>query len=306
MTASSPSASVESAAPTRAARWAIPALILGIFAIGFSPIFVRLSEVGPLATAVNRLGLPLPFFWAYLLIRPERDWVRPRPMLLIALAGAFFAGDLAFWHWALKLTPVADATLLANISPVLVVALAWLLFGERVGRTFMLGGGIAVAGMVVLVARNLDLSSTAVLGDGLALIASLFYAAYLLTIARIRKHVSTLALMTIGSTVGTLLLIPLALAMDPTLFPTTLRGWLAVGGLALIAQSIGQLLLMFAFAHVSSGLGAIMLLMQPVVAATAAWVILGETISSLQAVGGAMILAGLFIARRDELANKTR
>jgi drug/metabolite transporter (DMT)-like permease len=305
MTASPPSASVELPPQRRGAHWALPALIAGVFAIGFSPIFVRLSDIGPVATAVDRLGLPLPFFWAYLLARPERDWTRPRPAALIALAGAFFAGDLAFWHWALKFTPVADATLLANVSPVLVVALAWVLFNERVGRTFIIGATIAVVGMVVLVARNLDLSSAAVRGDGLALIASLFYAAYLLTVAHIRKYVSTLALMTIGSTVGTILLIPVALIMDHTLFPTTLHGWLAVGGLALIGQAIGQLLLMFAFAHVSSGLGAIMLLMQPVFAAGAAWIILGEAITPLQALGGAMILGGLAIARRDELASKT-
>ncbi len=304
MTASPSSASVESPQQSRAAHWAIPALIIGIVAISFSPIFARLSEIGPVATAVDRLALPLPFFWAYMLARPEREWTQKRCLLLISLAGALFAGDLAFWHWALKFTPVADATLLANISPVLVVALAWFLFDERVGRVFMLGGGVAIVGMVVLVARNVELSSTAILGDGLALVASLFYAAYLLTVARIRKYVSTLALMTIGSTVGAILLVPILLASEPALWPSTLYGWLVVGGLALLGQSIGQLLVMFAFAHVSSGLGALMLLMQPVVSAAGAWVILDEPIAPIQALGGLMILIGLSIARRDSLATQ--
>jgi hypothetical protein len=41
-------------------RLALPALLAGGIAIGFSPIFVRLSELGPIATGFHRLFLALP------------------------------------------------------------------------------------------------------------------------------------------------------------------------------------------------------------------------------------------------------
>src|SRR4051812_18875159 len=94
-----------SAAIDRAARFAFPLLVLGSLAIGFSPIFVRLSDVGPSATAFWRIALALPLF--ALALRgapPPRRPATGRDHLTLALAGFCFAGDLAVWHWSIRLT----------------------------------------------------------------------------------------------------------------------------------------------------------------------------------------------------------
>src|SRR4029077_1501531 len=56
--------------PRQAAALALPALVLGSIAIGASPIFVRLSELGPVATAFHRMLWALPPL--YLWVRIER------------------------------------------------------------------------------------------------------------------------------------------------------------------------------------------------------------------------------------------
>jgi len=43
-----------------------------------------------------------------------------RTLLGLALAGVFFAGDLALWHWSIGVTSVANSTLLVNLAPVFV------------------------------------------------------------------------------------------------------------------------------------------------------------------------------------------
>ena len=110
--------------PERGARLAFAILLLGAVGIAFAPIFVRLSEVGPVATAFWRVCLAAPVLWLWMSASPPRPGGRTRkPESLrdyarLSLAGLFFAGDLAFWHWAIQFTSVANATLLANFAPI--------------------------------------------------------------------------------------------------------------------------------------------------------------------------------------------
>ena len=110
-------------------RAALIALLTGAAAIAFAPIFVRWSEVGPSATAFWRIALALPVLALWMSAERRSSaaaaTTRAAPAALTAsdrrrllLAGLFFAGDLAVWHWSIRFTSVANATLLANFTPV--------------------------------------------------------------------------------------------------------------------------------------------------------------------------------------------
>src|ERR1700754_257832 len=102
----------------RRAVIAFLALFLGAIAMGASPIFVRLADVGPFASAFWRTFLALPFLWVWMRLAGEDDTEGPygshSVMAPIALAGIFFAGDLFFWHLSILATTVANATFLAT------------------------------------------------------------------------------------------------------------------------------------------------------------------------------------------------
>ena len=135
--------------------FALPVLFLGATGIAFAPIFVRLSEVGPVSTAFYRLFFALPMLWIWTRIdiryadRKRREKPRvPRShkeWKLICLAGLFFAGDLAVWHWSIVFTSVANATLFANFAPIFVTFGAWLLFQERITWSLLIAPGPAAA-----------------------------------------------------------------------------------------------------------------------------------------------------------------
>jgi drug/metabolite transporter (DMT)-like permease len=293
-----------SARPTSwVARWALPILVFGTMALAFSPILVRLSDVGPIATGVNRMLLPLPFFFAWMLLKPTQrlslahDQGR-RDLKLLFLAGAFFAGDLCVWHWSIKLTSVANSTVLANLSPVFVVIAAWLLFNDRVSRTFLIGLLTALAGVAVLMSESLTVSATTLTGDVLGLVTSWFYAGYILTIARVRKRVPTAAAMAWGGLVASVILYVIAIAWEGNVWPETPRGWLVAIGLAGVTQIVGQTLIALSLAHVQAGFGAMVLLLQPALAALLAWALFGEPLSPWQVIGGIAILIGLELSRR--------
>ena len=272
-------------------------------ALAFSPIFVRLSEVGPIATGVNRMLLPLPVFFIWMWLVPTQrlglnSAQGQLDLRYLWLAGAFFAGDLCFWHWSIKLTSVANSTVLANLSPVFVVIGAWFLFKERVSRVFLYGLLMALFGVAVLMSESLQVSTTTLAGDALGLFTSWFYAGYLLTVARVRKRVPLAATMAWGGLAAAIILYLLAYAFEGNVWPDTLRGWLVAFGLAGVTQIVGQTLIALSLAHVPAGFGAMVLLLQPALAAVLAWVLFNEPLSLSQAIGGIAILIGLELSRR--------
>ena len=283
-------------------RLAFAALIAGGIAIAFSPIFMRLSEVGPIATAVHRLVLGLPLFWLWLALEQgdgqQRGPANWRDAGLLALAGLFFALDLAAWHSSLGYTSVANATLLANNAPIFVALGAWLLWRERPTRGFVIGLALSIVGCALLSRGGFKPGQSTLLGDGLALLTGVFYSGYFLTVKRLRARFTTAAIMTWSAMVGALILLPAAWASEGVLLPASLAGWFVVLALALFSHVGGQSLITYAMAHLPAGFSALTLLIQPVGAALLAWILFGEALGPLQLAGGLVVLAGIWLARR--------
>ncbi|MDJ0948998.1 MAG: DMT family transporter [Alphaproteobacteria bacterium] len=287
----------------RASRWGLFALVSGAVAIGFSGIWVRLSELGPTATSFHRLALALPVLWlwsAWMGTRtePHRKPARAADYIWLVAAGLFFAADMMAWAWAVTLTTVANATLFANFAPIVVTLAAWLLFGERVTLVFVLGLGLALAGATVLLGVSFGAGTVQVSGDALGLLAALFYGAYLLTVSRLRARFSTATIMLFTAGAGAAALLPAAMFMDEGLFATTLFGWLVLIVFAWTGQVAGHGLIAWSLAHLPASFGSVALLMQPVTAAVVAWLILGEALGPMQIAGGVVVLAGIALARQ--------
>src|SRR5688500_6971261 len=142
-------------------RAAFLCLLAGGCAIAFAPIFVRLSDTGPLASAFWRTALAVPILWIWVGVRPRdsadegrRKTGADHGFMLLALAGLFFAADLGVWHFSILFTSVANSTLLANLAPIFVTLAGWVLWRKTVTRTFLVGMVVAIAGMFVLVGPN--------------------------------------------------------------------------------------------------------------------------------------------------------
>lgn len=272
-------------------------LILGGIAIGFAPIFVRLAEVGPAAAAFWRMALAAPIL--VIMIRPAAaDWqmANTAGLKFAALAGLVFACDLSFWHWSIKLTSVANATALANLAPVVVTALAWLLFREKPSRAFLLALVMAVSGGLIMAAANPH-GEGRLLGDILGVTTCLWYGSYFIAMKAARSRVPTSLAMLVSTLVCAAVLLPIALILREPLLPASLNGWLACLGLALIVHVGGQGAISWSLGHLPTALTALVVLIQPVVAGALAWVLFGEALTALQIAGGALALGGVVIAQ---------
>lgn len=279
---------------------ALGALLAGATFIALSPIFVRLSEAGPTATAFWRVALAVPALWVLYWAKPTARVRRyPGKWPLLAAAGLAFAGDLGFWHTSIKLTSVANSTLLANLASIFVTLAAWVFLRQRPTRVFLTGLGAALAGMTLLVHSSLEFSATGLAGDALGVVTAMFYAAYILSVKGLRdRGETTLHLMAVTSTVTALLLFPVALATGERMLPASAAGWWTLAGLALVSHAAGQGLIAYALAHLPAAFSSVSLLFQPVMAALFAWVLLAEPLAALQVSGGLVVLAGIYLARR--------
>jgi drug/metabolite transporter (DMT)-like permease len=293
---------MDRAAPRPTRALATVALLAGAVAIAASPLFVKVSETGPVATAFWRVALALPVLWAWLAIERRR---RPRAgggidRGLMLAAGVLFAGDLAVWHWSILLTSVANATLLANLAPIFVTLGVWLFYRRRPGGAFLAGLAVALAGTVTLLGRDFRLAGGELAGDCLGVVTAMFYAGYQLAVSRLRQGASTASIMAGSGLVTAAILLPLAALSAEQLLPATAAGWAKLIGLALISQAAGQSLIAYAMAHLRETFSSVGLLLQPVMAAVFAWMLLGETLGGVQIAGAVAVLAGIAIAHRAE------
>jgi drug/metabolite transporter (DMT)-like permease len=291
-----------SAASLKSTPAALPALLLGGVAIGASPIFVRVSELGPIATAFHRMLWALPFLWLWArMAAGGTGSVRPanrRDARQLLVCGLLFSADLALWHLSIMYTSVANSTLFANFAPVVVTIGAWLVLKERITRHFLVGLVLALTGALMLVGASVQTDHRHVMGDLLGIATAFFYGSYLLTVAGMRPRLSAPMIMFWSSLVTGAALALLAWALGEALLPNTTKGLWILVGLALVAQVAGQGLIAYALGHLPAAFSSLVILIQPVTAALLGWILLGEHIGPLQALGGATILAGILVARR--------
>jgi drug/metabolite transporter (DMT)-like permease len=221
-------------------RWrAYLALALAINGTAWSAILVRWAGVPGAASGFYRTfiaGLVLVPWW--LLRRKERA-LHNRPLLLALAGGAFFALDLALYNTAVLRTNAAIAALLGNLTPIFVGFMTWMFLRRRPRAAFWIGLTLAIAGCGIIVgvdARRSHVQAGSVEGDVLALIASVFFAAYLMTTERVRRAMDTLTFNTVAISGSTVTLLIISAIHRHPLIGYSMRTWIALLALGLISQ----------------------------------------------------------------------
>jgi drug/metabolite transporter (DMT)-like permease len=196
------------------------------------------------------------------------------------------------------MTSVANSTLLTNCAPFFVVLGARVFFREPITAALVLGMLVASAGAALLVGASIQLTRQHLAGDALALVTAAFYGGYLLTIKHLRRVFSTARILACSGLVSCAALLVVAVLSREQMLVRSGRGWLVLLALGIVSHLGGQGLITYALAHLPAGFSSVGLLLQPVVAALLAWLLLAEPLGPLQAIGGSVILLGIVIAGR--------
>lgn len=287
------------ALPAQKNALAFAALVIGAFAMGASPIFVRLADVGPFASAFWRCALALPFLAVWALSEPKGARTLFSTDRAVVLSGLFFAGDLFFWHLSILATTVANATFIATMAPIWVAFGAWFVFREKISQANFSGLALCLAGGAALIGQSYSFAPERLVGDGYALITSLFFGLYMLAVsnARTRLKIGAGSLAFVSAAITAICMLGIALLLETNFLPRSLDGWLTLLSLAIISQVLGQGLLAVALGRLPATFSSLVIFLEAVGAAALGWLILSEKLGPLQIFGGALILLGIWVAR---------
>jgi drug/metabolite transporter (DMT)-like permease len=273
------------------------ALVIGAVAMGVSPIFVRLAEVGPFTSAFWRVALALPVLYAWMRISERGTAVHRKISRATVYAGIAFSADLFFWHLSIVSTSVANATFFATTAPIWVVLFGWLLFRKRAPVAVLVGLGLCILGGSALLAQSLQVKTSGALGDLYGLITGVFFGLYFLAVQAAREGASAARVTFEATLLTSALLLLAALGLEHRLLPRTLHGVGALIALAWISHAGGQGLLTVALGRLPATFSSLVIFLEAIAAACFAWAILGEPVSLIQAIGGVTILSGIYVAR---------
>lgn len=252
--------------------------IIGSILLGASPIFVRLTDIGPISTAFYRIFFALPILWVW-------DWLGAKKHLrshnsptqkdyiLFALAGLFFALDLITWHWSLDLTSIVNASLFNNFTPFFVPLFVWIFYTQKPSMLFVCAVIAALFGSGILTGESIQLDLTHLWGDLFALFSAVAYSAYIIILKQLRDRFDTSVIMLWSTFFNMLILLVCVLVSGENFIPVTLNDWIGILSLALLVHVGGQGLLASAMGGLSAAFIALVLLIAPVVSALLGWVV---------------------------------
>lgn len=208
---------------------------------------------------------------------------------------------MVLWALSLSETSVANSTVLRNLTPLFTSLGAWLVFGQRFDRRFLLGLFVAVCGAIAIGITDFQLAWHNLTGDLLALLSALCYGINLLLVENLRRRLGASQILLWRCGFGAALLLPFVLLTETQIFPQSALVWGAVIALALLCQCFGQGLVVHSLKTFSSGFVAIFLLLEPVITAILAWLLLGETLSWLNGLAFGGVLTGIYLAKSSRL-----
>jgi drug/metabolite transporter (DMT)-like permease len=276
-------------------------LTIGVVIIGFTAIFIKWAGAPGTITAFYRMAIAstamaLPFYFH---LKKSGLKLSGKGILFAVAGGLCFGTDISLWSTGVMIGEATTPTLMANLTPIWVGLGAWIFFHEKQRVLFWIGILIALAGVVLVLGQNFMHSINLGIGALLGLIASVFYAAFLIFTQKSRQSLNTLAYFWIFTISGAVLLLLINIVLhQPLLGYSSQAIWnfLAIG---LIGHVGGWLCINYSQGHLPASLVAPSVLGQPVVTACLSYLFFQDRFTILHLIGGLGVIGGILVVHRS-------
>jgi drug/metabolite transporter (DMT)-like permease len=274
-------------------------IIISAASFGVMPIFARLaynSGADPITVLFLRFAIAA-VAMNLIMVVSRKPYPRGLILLELILLGAIaYVGESLAYFLALKLASAGLVALLLYIYPALVTALSAIFLKEHLTRVKIIALFLALSGTALTLRIS---SGGSLLGILLGIAAGVDYAIYILLGSRIVRRSSPLSSTTviITSTAGVYAGI---VAIRGVTYPTTSTGWIAIIAIALISTVLAFVTFFAGLKRIGPTSASTLSTFEPIVAVVLAAIVLGETISPIQVLGGALILAAVVLLARSD------
>ncbi|MDQ0482190.1 DMT family transporter [Guptibacillus hwajinpoensis] len=289
------------------------AIIIAVLFVSTSAVFVKLASAPASIIAMHRLLIAILIMLPIVFLKYRKSFkaIKGKDWGYGSLAGVSLAFHFILWFESLNYTSVASSVVLVTLQPLFAFVGTYLFFKEKLTLPAIAGGVTAVMGSIVISWGDFQLNGIALLGDLLALTACAMVTGYLLFGQNIRKRLDLIpyTFIVYGIAAVTLVLYNLILRYPFVSYPAS--DWVYFILLALFPTLLGHSLLNWAVKWVSVNVISMSILFEPIGASVLAYFILGETLHTMQWIGGGIILAGLYLfirsyKRKPATINKKR
>jgi len=280
-------------------------LAVAIWSANFVVVKAALEGVGPLTFTAARYVIAAATLFT--LVRWRLGAGRPparTALTLLGLGALGFGGYQVLWTVGLTTITAGDSALIIAASPVFTTLLAGAVGMDRLTSPKLLGALVAFAGVAIVVTAGRELSLGASLaGDLLTLGAAVTWAVYTVSATRMLRSVHPLQATAWAVLGGTLVLLPLGAAealaaRAPGLTPSGI-GAIVFSGM--LAAGVSNVFMFNAIRLVGPTRVTVTQALVPAGAVVLGALFLAEPVRIAQVIGGAVIVLGVWLARRPEV-----
>jgi len=245
-------------------------LTTGAVMISFSPVYVKLADVGPITAGFYRMLFGGIILMAILRISGEKLSFCPRYVLMVMACSIFLALDTSFWHWSIRYVGPGLATLLANFQVFFLAAFGRVVLHEKFSLKLKVSIPLAMIGLYMILGFHWnDLEVDYKTGILFGLIAAIFYAAYILTLRKSQSgptresSLSTIALISLLA--AFIMGLEIWIQKEGFGIPD-LQGWGALLGYGVVSQALAWILITRGLVRLETSVAGLILLLQPALA----------------------------------------
>ena len=276
-------------------KWIYTVLLVGLLAISTSPVIARLLPLVPAAViSFWRMAAASTMLWCYSSIRPQES-LAPKNIRLVLAAGFLLAMHFVFWFGALKLTSIANTTILGIVAPAFTLLFERLWYNHKLSGITITALLIILVGVIIVQGDDLGSMDSAGLGNIMAILSAVFLGSVFLIGSKVRKTTSVITSTRTVYAVSAIVLLVSSLVLDNPLMGYTINNYFWLFMLGLIPTLIGHTAFSYSVKFVSPTVIAAFPLGEPIIASYLAWLLFAERVSFYVVGGGLIIFIGLII-----------
>jgi len=264
---------------------------------------IVVAEIGPVEVFALRLAIGLPFLGCVLLVKRVPFGFTRADARPLAIGAVIFALHFLVQITGLQITTATNTAWIITITPLVIAVLSVLYLGERIGWNGVVGIGIATTGILLLVSRGrvTDLSWLRSTGDWLALASAHTWAFFTVVTRDLVRRRHPLAVTFAVLVAAMAITAPLYLAVGDTdaVLALSPRAIAAVFYLAIPGTALAHWFWQEGVAALGGARSGLYLYLEPLATVGLAVPLLGEPFGPFIALGGALVLAGVWLGQRE-------
>ena len=276
-------------------KWIYAILFIGLLAISISPVIARLLPLVPAAIiAFWRMTFASAMLWGYSSIRPQES-IAPKNIRLVLAAGFLLAMHFIFWFSALKLTSIANTTVLGIVAPAFTLLFERLWYNRKLSWITITALLIILFGGIIVQGDDLGRVNSTGLGNIMAILSAVFLGSVFIIGAKVRKTTPVIAYTRMVYTISAIVLLVSSLVLDNPLLGYSINNYFWLFILGLVPTLIGHTAFSYSVKFVSPTVIASFPLGEPIIASYLAWILFAERVPFYVVGGGLIVFIGMII-----------